>query len=213
MAKESLKVLLFLLVFQALKILVIDFAINLINADKLSVELIKLTIFLVMGILLLIWVNKRKCPLSLFLISNNKIVVMSYTILSVFVIFTIMTTPIFSESYTIERFIPYIYYVVFIPVFDELLFRGYLWNKLKQCNVKERNIVLITTFIFVIWNIMCAFEMGIYTNYGNIYSMICIKFIIGFAYGLVLGGIRLKCKNTFACILSHSILNMWLRII
>ena len=96
---------------------------------------------------------------------------------------------------------------IITPVFEELLFRGTIWNKLRHYIKKEWKIYLLVTVLFGLWHI--GYAVGIYLwQGGNMLRCIVMKVLWGIMYGLFPGAIRLQTKNCYLGILAHGVLNV-----
>ncbi len=79
-----------------------------------------------------------------------------------------------------------------IPIVEELIFRGWLYSKIKQTKLGDIGALVITTFIFTV----------IHTQYDNVSTLIYI-----FSLGLLLGFVRYKTHNTSYAIVIHILFN------
>lgn len=79
-----------------------------------------------------------------------------------------------------------------IPITEELIFRGWLYSKIKQTKLGDIGALIITTFIFT----------AIHTQYDNVVTLIYI-----FSLGLLLGFVRYKTHNTSYTIVIHILFN------
>ena len=202
------KIIIFLLGIQLFRTIVFISMTTIFGDDVFTVECIKLCTIFFIGLILLIVVYKKNISLTLFFISNNPMMIMVYSIISVIVIFMIMTTPAYTGGYGMKVFIPFLYSVIIIPIFQELIFRGYFWNKLIGDGIESFKVIIITSVIFSFWYVLCNLDINGIINLATLSR----KLIIGLIYGIILGGARFKSRNTFTCILCHSIMNMWIGI-
>ncbi|MDO6426404.1 CPBP family intramembrane metalloprotease [Thalassotalea sp. 1_MG-2023] len=81
---------------------------------------------------------------------------------------------------------------IVIPIMEELIFRGWLYSKIKQTNLGDIGALVITTFVFT----------AIHAQYDNLNTLIYI-----FSLGLLLGFIRYKTDNTSNTVVIHIFLN------
>lgn len=100
-----------------------------------------------------------------------------------------------------------------VPAFEELLFRGYLWNgiqnKLDDCEVKRSGIItlIIITTLFSLWHIGYMDVFLIHPGHPDLNMMIISKLAIGLTLGMITGLIRLKTGKTYGSFLFHAFWN------
>ena len=101
-----------------------------------------------------------------------------------------------------------LYGSVVTPIFEEIIFRGYIWNKLNAIFKKEVTTYIAVTLLFAIWHL--GYVEGIAFRAPNgLAATMMWKVAIGFCYGIVLGAVRLKTKNCYSTILLHGIMNVF----
>ena len=105
--------------------------------------------FALLGILLLLILKNNEIfnPTSLKIVNmfnqNNKQIRM---VLGIIVILTFMITQYFEDAYNIYNIGLSVLLIIIIPIFEELLFREYLWNYLTN-HIKNVMIVFISITI------------------------------------------------------------------
>ena len=97
-----------------------------------------------------------------------------------------------------------VYGSIFTPVYEELLFRGYIWNRFKDVTGSETGIYVWNIVLFAIWHIGYMVPNIIS---GNWFAVIT-KVAAGAVYGAILGFIRIKTRNCWSTILVHGVLNL-----
>jgi hypothetical protein len=98
------------------------------------------------------------------------------------------------------------------PVFEEILFRGYLWNKLKKCKVGDISIIFITSVLFGLFHLFgyyeYSYETGFTTEAPEMLNVVMQKVLLNFAFGLLLGFVRYKSKKLYPSFLFHAFNNI-----
>jgi len=98
------------------------------------------------------------------------------------------------------------------PVFEEVLFRGYLWNRLKKCKVEDISIIFITGLFFGLFHLFgyyeYSYETGFTTEAPLMLNVVIQKVILNIAFGLLLGYIRYKSKKLYPSFLIHAFNNI-----
>jgi membrane protease YdiL (CAAX protease family) len=99
------------------------------------------------------------------------------------------------------------------PIFEEILFRGYIWGKISQSPgmVNSPRLTLGTvTLLFMIWHLGYLDVLILHplaTN--NIPGIMISKMGIGLVLGLIVGYLRLKTGKTYLSILFHGLWNVF----
>lgn len=94
------------------------------------------------------------------------------------------------------------------PVFEELIFRGYIWNKLNKIFSKEWKTYIVSTVLFGLWHLGYISSIAFRVDTGLANAMMW-KVIVGLCFGVVLGAVRLKTKNCYSTILLHGVMNLF----
>lgn len=90
-----------------------------------------------------------------------------------------------------HAWILFIAVVFFAPLWEEILFRGYIYQRLIQSNIRPSLVILFTSMTWTL----------IHLQYGDLE-----KYII-FVFGLALGVARYKTNSIFCAFAMHSLLN------
>lgn len=155
----------------------------------------------------LLFAGAKRIPLSVFPARKAP-----YGILAALVFLLIASTPFVTGDRSLLSVCGLIYSAVITPVFEELLFRGLLWSKLKAHFQRELSTYGITTLLFALWHLGyidgVSYRMGLLGSAGLPFAML-MKVAIGLCFGAVLGAVRLKTKNCFSTILLHAVMNLF----
>lgn len=132
----------------------------------------------------------------------------------VYIVATVLTVLFFAvtlfliRGFSLQNLLMILYGGIVTPVFEKLLFRGTIWNKLSCYIKKEWDIYLSVIVLFGLWHI--GYAIGIFMwQGGNILHCIMMKVLWGTLYGLFLGIFRVKTKNCYLGILVHGVLNVF----
>ncbi len=101
-----------------------------------------------------------------------------------------------------------VYGSIVTPIFEELIFRGYIWNKLNTVFTKEWKTYIVSTVLFALWHLGYISSIAFRVETGLANAMMW-KVIVGLCFGVVLGAVRLKTKNCYSTILLHGIMNLF----
>ena len=104
-----------------------------------------------------------------------------------------------------------IYVSVVTPVFEELIFRGYVWNRLRMEFKNDWSAYVAVTVLFALWHLgyadAVAFRSG--AAGADLARIMLWKVLTGLGFGIVLGGLRLKTKNCYSTMLLHGVMNIF----
>ena len=165
--------------------------------------------FLIVGIFLLILFKPSLKTLSLNLDDVRKRTKIIYfaglTALPVFIIL-----PVFLGAELDIIVLSFIFGLV-VPAFEELLFRGYLWNNM-QNSLKGKRSGLITwitiTLLFGLWHIGYIDVFLIHPKEFAVMPLLVGKIEIGLILGAIVGFIRLKTNKVYGSFLFHGFWNI-----
>lgn len=101
------------------------------------------------------------------------------------------------------------------PIFEEVIFREYLWNYINNYEKDEKRILIIISILSALfkigyWDIVSQ-NLSVIGSSSYTIDIIFSKIILGFITALILGLIKIRYKDTSLCIFSHSILNVFFR--
>lgn len=106
---------------------------------------------------------------------------------------------------TMKAVLLLIYGSIVTPLFEELVFRGYVWNRLEGIYEKPTTVMVLNAVLFGVWHLGY-----IISPLMNGEWMALSKLVIGFAFGMILGFVRMKTKNCYSTFLVHGLLNSFL---
>lgn len=100
------------------------------------------------------------------------------------------------------------YSCIVTPVFEELLFRGYIWNELSGIWGNKWPTYLTTSILFGLWHLAYIDSIAFRVEDGLL-SVMVWKVVTGLCFGVVLGAVRMKTKNCYAAMLMHGAMNLF----
>jgi membrane protease YdiL (CAAX protease family) len=158
---------------------------------------------IVITVSLIIFTRKQNVSLSIF---PDKFSVFYIVVTIVVTVLLIATPSNFTGGF--QAIILLVYSSVVTSVFEELIFRGYVWNKLNTIFSKEWKTYMVSTVLFALWHIGYISSIAFRVENGLANLMIW-KVITGLSFGIILGAVRLKTKNSYSTILLHGALNIF----
>ncbi|ODU55028.1 MAG: CAAX protease [Clostridium sp. SCN 57-10] len=147
----------------------------------------------------------KKLHVDLFIFPSKFTVL--YVCISIVVLCLLIGTP---SNYT-GSFRPIFllfYSSIVTPVFEELIFRGFVWTKLNQIFLREWKTYIVSTILFALWHFGYISSIA-FRIQDNLLDAMLWKVITGLCFGVVLGAVRLKTKNCYSTMLLHGILNIF----
>lgn len=164
-------------------------------------RMITMMIVVVLSGVVVLYARFRKTALSLFPEYFGKQYILASCVCAVLLV----STPAnFTGGYQAIALL--LYGSIVTPVFEELIFRGYLWNRLDAVLSKEVFVFIWSVVLFTVWHIGYMIPQIVS---GNITAVVW-KLAAGLGYGTVLGIVRLKTKNCYATMLLHGVLNIFM---
>lgn len=101
-----------------------------------------------------------------------------------------------------------IYSSVVTPIYEELIFRGYIWNRLSVIFKHPISVYLWSSILFSIWHLGYVDSLAFRVESSLLQALIW-KAITGLGYGLVLGLLRWKSGNCYSTMLLHGVMNIF----
>ena len=205
------KIIIILIIIQLLRAFVMDSLWYVIKPGENIVlfQILNGISFLIVGIFLLILFKPSLKTLSLNLDDvrkRTKIIYFAGMIaLPVFIIL-----PIFLGAELDIILLSFIFGLI-VPAFEELLFRGYLWNNM-QNSLKCKHSRLITwitiTILFGLWHIGYIDVFLIHPKEFAVMPLLVGKIEVGLILGTIVGFIRLKTNKVYGSFLFHGFWNI-----
>ena len=157
----------------------------------------------ILTILLVVYAKRRKIALSVFPGDFNKFYIIGTC---VGVALLVAAPSNYADGFQAIALL--FYGSVVTPIYEELIFRGYVWNRLNTLFKREWKTYAVTTVLFGLWHIGALDTVSFRVATGLTNIMIW-KVIIGLDYGIVLGALRLKTKNSYSTMLLHGVMNIF----
>lgn len=179
--------------------------------SKFNDVLISMIVMFLLTLLVIYKSKKEKISLDIFSYMKNKESKIYYFIVTGAVLGLIFTSPSFLTKTSIESILPLLYTTIMTPIYEELLFRSYIWNVLKQENEDEVRVYFLTTVLFSIYHIGYIDTIIMTSGFNHMTLMILIKCSLMLSYGFFIGFFRYRIKNSYSCILVHSFINIFNR--
>ncbi len=207
-----IKIIVVLIVIQILRALVMDGLWYVLQPGENLVlfQIINGISVLVVGALLLAWFRPSLKDLSLDWDDIRKRTRILYIILGV-ILSILLILPVVL-GFELDMIVMGFVFGLIFPAFEELLFRGYLWNKVEG-SLDGRRSGLITwitiTLLFALWHIGYLDVFLIHPKQMALAPMVINKIGIGLVLGFFVGFIRLKTGKVYGSFFFHAFWNIF----
>lgn len=125
----------------------------------------------------------------------------------------ILAVSLYTFEWELHVLIMGLLFGIITPIFEELLFRGYIWGKISKSGgmVNPNGLTLITvTLLFMVWHLGYVDVLMLHPLVkGNLAMIMISKMGIGLVLGLIVGYLRLKTGKTYASIIFHGLWNVF----
>lgn len=133
-------------------------------------------------------------------------------ILGGFALLGICIKPYFDGGYLSTNLIIISLSLIVQPVFEEMIFREYVWNYISSFQKNERVVLIIVSLLSALfkigyWDIVSQNLSVVNSSFFTI-DIITYKVLIGLITSFILGLINIKYKDTYLCIFVHSLINI-----
>lgn len=194
-----------LIILQLLRIGLKGWIFSFVERTLLTDTIISLSFMGVVGFGILIAAKKRYFNLSLLPKEFSKV----YIITTAIVAGIFISTPFITQNLTTYSAIFLLYGAVVTPFYEEVIFRGLIWESV---GIKSDKLAyIISTVLFAIWHLgyidTVLWRTSLYFPDSNILKIMFLKVITDLVIGLVLGGVRYKTKNAYSSMLLHCFIN------
>ena len=192
-----------LIIIQISRICIKQVIFTFIERTDYSDSITSMIAMIVLSILFILSARKQKVSLSLFPKHFGKF----YIIATCVTIVLLVSAPS-NYSGGFEAITLLFYSSIVIPIFEEMIFRGYIWNKLNVVFEKEWVTYIISTVLFALWHM--GYIDALAFRFGTGLAIVMFwKVITGLCFGVVLGAVRYKTKNSYSTILLHGVMNIF----
>ncbi|SCH91432.1 CPBP family glutamic-type intramembrane protease [Romboutsia sp. 1001713B170207_170306_H8] len=119
----------------------------------------------------------------------------------------------FNDEYDIYNIGILILSIIIIPIFEELLFREYIWNYLSNYTKNTLIVFICITVIYALYQVgyidIIKQYMQVTHSPGYVVDSIMISTTKGLIMGSLLGIAKIKLKDTSICMLLHGIFSIF----
>jgi len=208
-----LKLLIVLVILQLMRMIIEQILFLFVDKTSLNCDITAmLTLCLLIAVIVFVS-HKQNITLSVMPNKLSTRGIIGYIFITIFLVFLIVSAPFFSGNFSADIIIPLIYSTIATPIFEELIFRGYIWKELEKNSKTQFKVYIISTIFFAIWHLgyidIIWFKLSLTGEVTGILFIMLMKVITGLCFGIIIGLVRYKAKNCYAAILMHSLMNVF----
>ena len=125
----------------------------------------------------------------------------------------ICVTPYFKGGYLSSNLIILTLSLIAQPIFEEVIFRDYIWNYIRSFQKDEKKVLIIVSLLSALfkigyWDIISQNLSVVSSSFFTI-DIIISKVLFGLIIAFILGIVKIKYKDTYLCIFVHSLINVF----
>ena len=207
------KIIIVLVIIQLTRMIIRQLLFKFVDQTNLNCDITAMLTMCLLTALIVFIANKQKITLSFVPNIHSTKGRIGYIFSTILAAFLILSTPYFNSNFSANLIIPLVYSTIVTPVFEELIFRGYVWNELAMNFKSEFKVYIISTIFFAVWHLgyidIIWFKMYLRGEVIGLQFAMFMKVITGLIFGIIIGWVRYKTKNCYAAMLIHSIMNVF----
>lgn len=207
------KIFLILIVIQLARMTIMQILFLFVDKTDLNCDITVMITMCLLTILIVFIAHKQNIILSVIPNANNIKGLIGYICITILLVFLIVSAPFFTMDFSSNIIIPIVFSTIVTPIFEELIFRGYVWNELKRHIGSEFKVYIISTIFFALWHLgyidIIWFKISLRSEIISLQFAMLMKVITGLCFGIIIGLVRYKTKNCYAAMLMHSIMNVF----
>lgn len=162
LSKCLLEIVLCLIIIQAIFLGIKQLIFQFMDEELFSRSMVTMISMIVGIIFLCVYRRWRNIKFSAFPVKFGKV----YTVATFLTVLFMVVTLFLIRGFSVKNMLMILYGGIVTPVFEELLFRGTIWNKLSCYINKEWKIYLLVTVLFGVWHI--GYAIGIFCGKAEI---------------------------------------------
>ncbi len=132
-----------------------------------------------------------------------------YVLVTIVVVAIFLSTPFITQSTELVDVLLLIYGAALTPVYEELLFRGFIWRAVSVRS--DGAAYIVSTLLFALWHVgymdTVMWRTALFFPEANVFEIMLWKVVTGLVFGVILGAVRYRARNVYAPTLLHCVLN------
>ena len=212
-AHSTVKICSVLVIIQTIRILLSQKLLSFIEKTSLTIDTVSMAAMILLTLVILFAAKELEVSFSFLPEIKTRRQKTTYGIVTSVVFLLIASTVFITRDASAAAVVTLVYSTIVTPVFEELIFRGYVWNALIDSGKSEIQAYVFCTILFALWHLGYAdviwLKISLLGTGGNLLYIMLMKVAVGLFFGIVAGFVRYKTKNTYAAMLIHAALNVF----
>lgn len=134
-------------------------------------------------------------------------------VLGLITLCAICVMPYFKDEYLSSNLIILTLFVIVQPIFEEVIFRDYIWNYIRNFQRDEKKILIIISLLSALFKIgywdMVSQNLSVVSSSFFTIDIIVSKVLFSLIISFMIGIVKIKYKDVYLCILVHSLINIF----
>lgn len=139
---------------------------------------------------------------------NIRLILGGITSVAVFI------TPYFDGGYLTSNLIILSLALIIEPIFEEMIFREYIWNYIGSFQKNEKKVLISVTLLSALFKIgywdMVSQNLSVVGSSFFTIDIVTQRVFLGLIVSFILGIVKIKYKDTYLCIFVHSLMNIFI---
>ena len=196
-----------LLAIQIVRLIASECMLGFTDVSVYGKQVAELIAIFVLAILLVV-IFKPEQPQYAMYLPKKKGLRWAYIALGLVTLVMVIIYPAFYGGYHLKLLVPLLLYGVVMPLVEQAMFQGYLWNYFEKSAQNQWVVWVLTSILFTLWRLAFADGMYYVSMESGVALETCILWqgLIGLGTGLLTGIVRLRSKSTFLGVLIQSLI-------
>ncbi len=209
----TIRIIILLIILQGIRIIGKQISFLFIPENSLNEILVSMGIMIILTIYIIHKERRENIQLNVFAFMETRESKIYYLLVTLALLLLIVTSPLLQREVSIYTLTPLVYGIIIIPIYEEVLFRSYIWGVLQKEHKSEFKVYLLTTAYFALWQAGYIDTIIMRQGFNHMIFITFIRCSLMLSYGLLIGFFRYKIKNTYSSMLIHGFINIFRRVI
>ena len=212
-AHSTVKICSVLVIIQTIRILLSQKLLSFIEKTSFTIDTVSMAAMILLTLVILFAAKELEVSFSFLPEIKTRRQKTTYGIVTGVVFLLIASTVFITRDASAAAVVTLVYSTIVTPIFEELIFRGYVWNALIDSGKSEFQAYVFSTILFALWHLGYAdviwLKISLLGTGGNLLFIMLMKVAVGLFFGIIAGFVRYKTKNTYAAMLIHAAMNVF----
>jgi len=212
-AHSTVKICSVLVIIQTIRILLSQKLLSFLEKTNLTIDTVSMAAMVFLTLVILFAAKELEVSFSFLPEIRTSRQKKIYGIITAVVLLLIASTVFVTRDASTGAVLTLLYSTIVTPVFEELIFRGYVWNALRESGKSEFQTYIFSTILFALWHLGYAdviwLKISLLGTGENLLFIMLMKVAVGLFFGIIVGFVRYKTKSTYAAMLMHAAMNVF----